>query len=232
MLANHHDLDDAALARAAQQDPWVLYLIARREKMTAAPSLDDLLAAAATATVSLLSDPRASGEWAEAIDQWQSISFRKVALKARASRWEQISELPGVTAAVGAAEVRAVVPVLRSERAAVLGKAQAMLDELEDAALDDRPISSAVRVLWLSPHAQMTSGKAMAQVGHCAQMLNTRLPETSRAAWAAAGFPVSVRRTGASDWSHLLERNDIIAVRDAGLTEVDPGTYTVAALVD
>jgi len=210
----------------------VLYLVARRERSRPDPTLSELLSAAATATLALLSDERARGEWEAQITQWERVSFRKVSLKARASRWEQITMLPGATATVGAAEVYAVVPMLRSQRPAPLIKAQAMDDALDDGDLASPEIAVApTRTLWLSPPAAMTSGKAMAQVGHCAQMLRQRLPGAAQSAWAQAGFGVSVRRASTGRWERLLVRDDTLTVRDAGLTEIAPGTFTVAATI-
>jgi len=100
--------------------------------------------------------------------------------------------------------------------------------------------------LWVPAGIPMTLGKAMAQAGHagmiCAALLD-RDGESGRrrlTAWRDTGFPVVVTRVDATRWAGLQEplRRDqatawtghgLLAVRDAGFTEVDPGTVTVIA---
>ena len=54
------------------------------------------------------------------------------------------------------------------------------------------------------------------------------LDPAAAAAWRAAGFPVAVRVADAAAWKELLDR-DLPVVRDAGFTEVAPGTCTAIA---
>ncbi|MFC7621867.1 peptidyl-tRNA hydrolase [Microlunatus sp. GCM10028923] len=96
--------------------------------------------------------------------------------------------------------------------------------------------------LWVPPEPVMTLGKTMAQTGHAgmiaAALLADEDPETL-AAWAAAGCPATARRVDAAGWQKLLERcadagsawqdHRLLAVRDAGFTEIAPGTITVIA---
>jgi peptidyl-tRNA hydrolase len=84
------------------------------------------------------------------------------------------------------------------------------------------------QVIWLAPDLEMTAGKAMAQAGHAAQLAWWALPPAGRAAWAATGLSLSVRTAPAADW-HSLLRSDLPAVRDAGFTEVAPGSCTAVA---
>jgi hypothetical protein len=69
----------------------------------------------------------------------------------------------------------------------------------------------------------MSAGKAMAQVGHAALML----PEDP--AWRAAGYPCAFGEAGSAAWAAARERPGAVVVRDAGFTEVAPGTETVVA---
>jgi peptidyl-tRNA hydrolase len=78
-----------------------------------------------------------------------------------------------------------------------------------------------------------TAGKAMAQAGHaallCADRLGSQHPEAF-AAWRAAGCPGEVRRADDACWDELKREHGAVAVTDAGLTQVAPGTETVLAL--
>ena len=83
-------------------------------------------------------------------------------------------------------------------------------------------------VLWLTPHQELTAGKAMAQVGHAAQLGWHALPVDTRDRWREAGFPVAVRVADADRWTALLAAG-LPVVEDAGFTEVAPGTCTAIA---
>ncbi len=100
--------------------------------------------------------------------------------------------------------------------------------------------------LWVPTGIPMTVGKAMAQAGHAGMILAALLSRggaTDRArlaAWRDRGYPVRVSRVAPEDWSDLGRplRSDqavawsdraLLAVRDAGFTEVVPGTITVIA---
>jgi peptidyl-tRNA hydrolase len=83
-------------------------------------------------------------------------------------------------------------------------------------------------VLWLTPDLGMTAGKAMAQVGHAAQLGLAALDPAARDAWRGRGFPLAVRTADRSRWAALLTAG-LPVVRDAGFTEVAPGTCTAIA---
>jgi peptidyl-tRNA hydrolase len=81
-------------------------------------------------------------------------------------------------------------------------------------------------VLWLNPHVELTAGKAMAQVGHAAQLGLAALGDPDR--WRDAGFPLAVRTAAPGHWTALAAAG-LPTVRDAGFTEVAPGTETAIA---
>jgi peptidyl-tRNA hydrolase len=86
----------------------------------------------------------------------------------------------------------------------------------------------AAPVLWLNPGLEMTAGKAMAQVGHAAQLAWWQLPDEARAKWQADGFNLAVRTAPAARWAGLLAAG-LPVVRDAGFTEIEPGSCTAVA---
>src|ERR1035441_8707111 len=62
----------------------------------------------ATAVVQLLDDPRSvDGEWHDEVQRWLDGRIRKVARRARGSKWDAAAELPGVTVSHAGAQVRA-----------------------------------------------------------------------------------------------------------------------------
>ncbi|WP_285780807.1 peptidyl-tRNA hydrolase, partial [Microtetraspora sp. NBRC 13810] len=83
-------------------------------------------------------------------------------------------------------------------------------------------------VLWLNPALEMSAGKAMAQAGHAAQLAWWGSDPLAREAWAASGLAVAVRTAEPGQWAELVE-SGLPVVRDAGFTEVEPGSCTVVA---
>jgi peptidyl-tRNA hydrolase len=72
----------------------------------------------------------------------------------------------------------------------------------------------------------MTLGKAAAQVGHAAML-------DAAARRLTTVPPYVVRTADRRRWAALctaLDRGDAVAVRDAGFTEVEPGTTTAIAV--
>jgi peptidyl-tRNA hydrolase len=90
------------------------------------------------------------------------------------------------------------------------------------------PAGPARPVLWMNPEIAMSAGKSMAQAGHGAQLAWWELSDADREAWREAGFPLAVRTPSPAEWSRLTA-GGLPVVRDAGFTEVAPGSCTVVA---
>ncbi|MFI8993761.1 peptidyl-tRNA hydrolase [Streptomyces sp. NPDC053542] len=223
----------AAPARRAETDrdaapQFVLPLVVRLEK-TAPPARTDALETAARAVLVLLSDERSlgDGEWAAAVRDWQDARIRKVVRRARGAEWRRAAELPGITVTGDSAEVRVFPPVPLDGWPKELAKLQVSGTELDDPEPPGAPGTEGP-VLWLSPELKMSAGKSMAQAGHGAQLAWWELSGPERAAWKAAGFPLSVRTAEPDHWAALI-RSGLPVVRDAGFTEITPGSCTVVA---
>lgn len=226
--------DDPAAVRAMQ-------VVLRVERATP-PSRTPLLEAAASAAVAVCLDERSApgGPWHEAVSAWLAARIRKVSRRARGAHWRAVEPLPGVTVSRGDAEVRALVPGRVSELPPEVSRLQVAGTDLPADEPGDPPPHDPV--LWLNPHVPMTTGKAAAQVGHAtmiaAALLDADGLGAELAAWAARGFVVAVRTAPPVRWRELGTVADplvawrahrLLAVRDAGFTEVDPGTITVLA---
>ena len=192
------------------------------------PNRTAILEAAAAAAVAVCLDPRAEegGEWHDEVVAWIAGRIRKVSRRARGAHWAAVQELPGVTITVDGASARAFVPGLVTETPKELTRLQISGSELPDDS--PGPVPDGVPVLWLNPRVPMTAGKAAAQVGHATMLLAPTLTEDQLKAWAADEFRTAVRTPTPAHWDALLA-NGAVAVRDAGFTEVDPGTITVQA---
>jgi peptidyl-tRNA hydrolase len=219
--------------------PWALQLAVRVEKgtvgkgtaeegteETAPLSHSAVCEAAAMAVVRLLTDP--NPEWQEAVHRWESGRIRKVTRRARGVRWEALQSLPGVTVEHAGAQVRSFVPGPVTQVPPELAKLQVAGLDLEDDDPDAaaKPPDPPYAALALNPDVRMSTGKAAAQCGHAAHLLLRQSSESDRSAWIAAGLRVHLVRGEA--WRRCVHRATV-AVRDAGFTEVPPGTMTAIA---
>ncbi|WP_030687713.1 peptidyl-tRNA hydrolase [Streptomyces sp. NRRL B-1347] len=231
MSAYEPQVDSPFRAEPSARDEapqFVLPLVARIER-AAPPARTDALETAARAVLTILSDERSLGEgaWAPAMRDWQDARIRKVVRRARGAEWRRAEALDGITVAGKSAEVRVYPPVPLDGWPKDLARLQVSGTDLED---PEPPVGPepGTPVLWLSPDVTMSAGKAMAQAGHGAQLAWWDLTAADRTAWRDAGFPLAVRTAPASRWRELT-LSGLPVVRDAGYTEIAPGSCTVVA---
>ena len=178
-----------------------MYIVVRRG---AFDTIDEGGRLAGLAAVRVLEEFGADPEWRERPG--------KVVLRARSpAQWARVLEEPHAAASDG---VVALPPRRRSERGDALTKIQAMSTELEP---PPRSAPGAPLVYALNPSVEMSSGKTLAQIAHAAVMAAELGHDVSRARVIA---PATFDLPGC-----------VAEVRDAGLTEVPPGTITVRVLV-
>ncbi|MGW2304853.1 peptidyl-tRNA hydrolase [Streptomyces sp. NPDC001809] len=221
MSSNETDLRD-------EKPQFVLPLVVRIER-DAPPSRTDALETAARAVLEILTDDRSlgEGEWAQAMTDWQDARIRKVVRRARGAEWRRADALPGITVTGTEAEVRVFPPVPLDGWPKELARLQVSGTDLDDPAVPG-PVPEGAAVLWFSPELDMSAGKAMAQAGHGAQLLWWAMTEADRKAWREAGFPLAVRTAPAGEWP-ALTTSGLPVVRDAGFTEIAPGSCTVVS---
>ena len=218
------------------ENPWAMQLVIHRNKQDPANHID-VLEAAGSAVVQLLDDPRvtaAEGPWAGAVAHWRAGWIRKVARRAENKRWDDVQSLDGVTAASGRAHVRAFVPGPVDPLPAAIKKLQVRGTELPR--LHASVQHDTVVTVELTPHTELTTGKAAAQVGHAAQLAYERLVEHSAAgdtsaqqvlaAWRADDFRIRVTEPILQQWDSA---DRPVRVMDAGLTEISGATETARA---
>ncbi|MFJ3943273.1 aminoacyl-tRNA hydrolase [Streptomyces griseoaurantiacus] len=207
---------------------FVLPLVVRIER-SAPPARTEALETAARAVLMMLSDARSLGEgpWAQVMRDWQDARIRKVVRRARGAEWRRAEALDGITVTGGSAQVRVFPPVPLDGWPKDLARLQVSGTDLDDPE-PPSPAAPGVPVLWLNPELEMSAGKAMAQAGHGAQLAWWELSEARRADWREAGFPLAVRTARADHWAELTA-SGLPLVRDAGFTEIAPGSATVVA---
>ncbi len=237
-------LPEHATADTSDEDPddVVLMPLVMRIERADPPGRAATLEAAAAASLAVCLDDRSrpGGSWHEAVHGWVSGRIRKVTRRARGAHWNAVQSLPGVTVTVGNAQVRAFVPMRVADMPKELTRLQISGSELE--ADEPGALPSGRPRLWLNPHVDMSAGKSAAQVGHATMIMAALLHGDGRDAdlerWAEDGFRCAVGTPDASRWRDLHPGNHpeaawrergVAAVRDAGFTEIDPGTITVLA---
>lgn len=194
------------------------------------PARSALLAAAASSVVALClhEGVGVGGPWHDAYLAWAGVRIRKVARRARGAQWEAATGVPGVT--VGGA-AHACVPGPVGQVDPRVRKLQIGGTDLEHDS--PGPAARGLPVLWVNAALGMSVGKAAAQVGHASMLLAGAMRAGQAADWAGRDFACSVRDADAQLWPLLLEQvraGGAVAVRDAGFTEVAPGSVTVVAL--
>ncbi|MFG1683811.1 peptidyl-tRNA hydrolase [Nonomuraea sp. NPDC049269] len=205
-----------------ESELMVLPLVVRIERATP-PERTDALEAAAMAVLSLLDDP---GEWGEELHTWQSTGkIRKVVRRARGAEWRRAVALPGRTIEHRTAEVRVHPPVPLDDWPRDLARLQVSGTELTDGG---ELTPAATPILWANPGLAMSAGKAMAQAGHAAQLAWWASDQAERDAWRAAGLGVTVRTAAPADFASMVAAG-LPVVRDAGFTEIEPGSCTFVA---
>jgi len=208
---------------------YALPLVVRVERALP-PTRTDALEGAARAVLTFLADPRVTaedGEWAGLVRAWTDGRIRKVVRRARGAGWERAVALPGITVTHRTAEVRVFPPVPNDEWPAELARLQVSGTELEDPQAPG-PLAAETPVLWLNPELPITAGKAMAQVGHAAQLAWMWLGPAGRSEWKDRDFDLAVRVAAGQRWADLVA-SGLPVVRDGGFTEVAPGSCTVVA---
>lgn len=203
---------------------WVLPLTLRLERASP-PSRTDALEAGARAVLRMVSTD--VDEWRPAVDAWDGSRIRKVVRRARGAHWRAAEGLPGLTVSLRSAQIRVHPPVPLDGWPPELARLQVAGTELDDPHPPAEPPPGPL--VLLSPHVEMSGGKAIAQAGHAVQLGYRALDRRTRVRWREVGFPVSVRTADASRWAQAQATGAPI-VYDAGFTEVAPGSATALFL--
>lgn len=223
-------------ARRAQTDPWVMYLVVRSD-LERTP--DEVLAAAAEATVRCTDTLSAAEAHREAFAEWSRRSFRKVSVRAKGKHWDRlVRDYAGASgSARGEPLVMALVPRKRSENDSFLRGLQVYNPEVSAVigTSDEDALAPHTMCFALNPAVPMSLGKSVAQVGHavlmCAWSAHARSHPDVISRWRNAGYPCAILPSTVERWDRFGAMGGCVTVRDAGLTEVAAGSETVRAVL-
>ena len=214
----------------ADDDVLVMYIIVPKDVPL---GLGEAMAAAGGAAVRCFDRLAADERFAGAFAAWRSRP-RKVALRAGA---DELALVVAEEPCAVAGELLACLPPRRkSERSALLESLRAYTDGPRGSGPPELLPDGATAMRYLIREGVIkTTGKAMAQAGHaalaCVWEHEATHPEAF-AAWRRDGYRGEVDVVDEpGEWARLRESRDAVVVQDAGLTQVQPGTETVIALV-
>ena len=196
----------------------VLPFVVRIER-TAPPTRTDALEAAASGVLRILTGE----QWRDAIDAWDGQRIRKVVRRARGAEWQRALDVDGLDVVHRSCELRVYPPVPVDDWPPELARLQVGGTNLTDPEPPEAHPSGPL--VLLSPHAEMTTGKAMAQAAHAAQLGWRAASGRQRRRWAKTGFATAVRDATERQWAAAV-RAGAPVVHDGGFTEVEPGTAT------
>lgn len=207
---------------AESDDPYALILVVNDSKDRVLVE-SEIYKASVKAVSQLLGDD--SSEVREPVLAWLDGRIRKIVKRGRNKQWDDTATVSGFSeASFGTATVRAFAPVRLSEQPQALKKLQvtglnAELDLTEEA------VESALNV-YVNRSLDMTVGKTVAQVNHAVQLFVMNGDQASVESWFENGQQVHFLYAPQVDDSFSAD----VIVRDAGFTEILPGSRTVAAV--
>lgn len=193
-----------------------------------------ILAAAARAVARFCLDARVApgGEWNDAYTAWVDSQMRKVARRARGGQWTATETLAGVEAREGKAAARVFVPAPLDAVDPLIKRLQVGGTDAPATTPDGGQDATSAVTLLVDGELEMSAGKAAAQAGHAIMLLLAACDEARVSRWIDDGMPITVRRSERDEWARA--RAAVAAgtpgyagVRDAGYTEVAPGSLTV-----
>lgn len=219
-----------ARERGREDDPLTMYYVVRKDVPL---SLAQAMSLAGAGAVLCADMYRQSARWRERFADWHARSYRKVALRADAAQCERVlqeMEAAALETDVGLT-LLCLPPRRKSEREELLVELVPFTDARRPRTAPESPRPPLVYVV--RPAVMRSMGKAMAQAGHgalmCADQLGDRYA-AEFAQWRTTGRGGEVRVADDTQWEELKAEGDCVAVRDAGFTQVAPGTETVLAL--
>lgn len=218
-------MDDEHAQQRLLNPQYTLPVIVRQDK---GQSVDFCSAAQAVATgiASLLSEETYDSDpaWADTLEPWLDGQFRKVVRRARGAQWDALTALPHLTVGIGDTQVRFIAPHPVEEVPQLVKRLQ-----VSGLVLDGDRIQEPIKQLdncylhLAVADLGMSDGKTLAQIGHGVQLaIQHGLPTEP---WYEYGAPIVLREWG-------TQPRNAVAVVDAGLTEIAPGSHTVAAWVE
>jgi peptidyl-tRNA hydrolase len=227
---NPFDSAYAADLRSAQEDPWAMYYVVPTDLRL---SFGQALAYGGAGAVACADQFRTHPRWQAAFATWQAQSYRKIVLRANPEQFARARAELAAAVVEAAGAVLLCLPPQRKSQCPVTLTDLAVFTDARRPVADPEPELGPALIYVVRAEVMKSMGKAMAQAGHAALMCADVFAEAyapAWAAWRAQGRPGAARLASEDAWQRLKAEVDCVAVVDAGLTQLVPGTETVLAL--
>lgn len=199
--------------------PWAMQIVVEDTKDFTALQLSSALAKAVLHYL----DEHDS----DAVARWMEGRFRKLLRRAKNSAWAKVQVEEGQSYSFDGVNIFIATPAPVDAVPVSIKKAQVSGFTVKDAEgpAFDLDTSGSYANVYLNGALSMTAPKAAVAAAHAAQIMAGTLADQDYARWKEAGFPLSVFEISEiiDDFS---DSQRIAVVRDAGLTEVLPGSIT------
>ncbi len=218
--------------------PYSLPVVLRLEKNVDPPTHEQALLAAIRLITEIFDNEKSVSDpiWSTNLRLWLEGRIRKVVRRARGSAWEKLRNTNEIYINYNGVEILSLPPHPVTETPDVLRNLQVSgldllrMDQANHYDLTQKPNL----FVTVNDKVAMSTGKAMAQVGHAAQLAIMSNNAQSLIDWKNANFPVSLIET---NWlnhttSGLFVGKNFISIQDAGFTEIEPGTVTTESFLN
>lgn len=157
---------------------------------------------------------------------WLSGRFAKTVRRAKAVHFNAAAEQALAVVRVGDAAAAAFAPVTYADMPGYLRKMQVAGTDLPRAG-EWGPEGADGPTLLVNDSLGMSTGKAAAQAAHGLFAWALGMPWEWLGEWAEDGYPYIASSADATEFDQRVG-NASVKIADAGLTEVEPGSVTVA----
>lgn len=200
------------------------------------PSEDDAMSACVSAMFSIFDGYGTDSDLTNRVDEWIKSRIRKIVKRAHGAKWRKLESavesgdvaIPSSVTlnAHGESVVYAFAPMRASEMPKVLRNLQVSgldLGRSQCDGLNHQESGSEMTLLvTLNDDVEMTSGKAIAQACHVAQVALKALDDDDFSEWCDSGLQCQFT------WKRLCgdASNHDVVIHDAGFTEVPSNSLT------
>lgn len=159
---------------------------------------------------------------------WMAGRFAKSVRRAKVGQFTTLAPLAAAVVEIGDAKAAAFAPTTYPDMLPALSKLQVSGTDFERTAWADSPDGSGPQVL-INEGLNMSTGKTAAQAAHGLFAWFMRLDVQQRRAWVGQECPLSVTGMPTDRFATEAQRAQVL-IRDAGFTEIEPGSATVSVL--
>lgn len=207
------------------ESPWALQCVVKDTKEFTALQLAHAMA---VSVASFLETIVPDTERSEAYQRWMNGRIRKILRRAKNAGWDAVQEIDGETYEVDGVSIRVFTPMAMDELPRAISKCQVShLTTLENEKATYGSEDPFLKI-YVNRSLNMSAPKAAVAAAHVAQLMEMKLTDEDYEAWKNSGFALSVSSLG--EVTDFVESVSTVAVHDAGLTEVVPGSITAIGI--